>query len=298
MTIPYRPNSSAALLRAACILRIGLRSVRVGDWRPISAYLQDRPLQLDVELLAVLKGAVDWAPHSRLHLTATQAANRGPRFVAVPGIWSRVDLSPGTELIAFASAGGAAADVLDETACFRLSPAAEVQSDLDLAAQVTASGADLASAVHQIVATMPRVVGPLLAQALADLVWDAWPRPEDGLAAVLSLLLSRQLPAPSRYVLLSDLVSGVLLRDPAPDSLIAPVVRAGFQLLGEPAAEPLHENLITTYLPNLLGLEGGALPRAVQDVYPDPADRAAALAGLGRHALVPEAAGLAAWLQS
>src|SRR5205085_12375896 len=117
--IPVRPEAESEILRAEHILRVRIQSHRIGTFVAVSSRFQEREVELDLVLIGVLKGVVQEQPGDLITIRVTQTENVGLRITAVPGAYSRVDLTEGLEYIAFSEgAGTSAAQALLDPFCF------------------------------------------------------------------------------------------------------------------------------------------------------------------------------------
>jgi hypothetical protein len=64
-----------------------------------------------------------------------------------------------------------------------------------------------------------------------------------------------------------------------------------------PEAADLHENLIGTYLPNLLGISSGLPPQPASKVFEDRESERSAVEAFLRHGTVADAAPILEWIQ-
>ncbi|WP_437719057.1 hypothetical protein WMF45_23170 [Sorangium sp. So ce448] len=295
--IPYRPDSRSEILRAARILCVRIDSALADLFHPVAPNLQERKVALALTLLAVSKGEVAEAPGDKISIRVTQAENLGSRFTAVPGVWSRIDLSPGSEFVAFTGPDGAsAAEALADPVCFRLAPADPAAGDV---ADVDMAGCPelrLAGLLDRLCGSEARF-GPFFARYLADRLPDAFPDRRADLDAVLRVLEAPALGTSSRFVLCDGAVGNFILWSPLSRELMPPFVLSLFRLLLLPEAADLHENLTSTWIPNLVGIEGGMERLVADDVFAGDPLRAQAAGALAQ-ANLPGAGPLLAWVQS
>ena len=295
--ICFRPDARWEILRAARILRLRVDAFEAGPFRPDPPFVQ-RDVVLMLTLLAVHKGDVQEAPGERIHTQVTQTANATNRHTALPGVWSAIDLDPGLELVAFTGAEGAtAAEALVDPVCFELLPALSAADDVASAEEAGCPELPLAELIGRL-ERRGASFGPLFAHYLVDRLPEVFPDHAADLDAVLRVLESRDLGPPARFALCSGIVGRFILVGRVPLDMLRRLLASLFRLLTMPEAADLHPNLASTWIPNLVGIEGSMEPVGASDVLTG-GSRRAEIATAVQQLRGPEAvAPLMAWLAS
>lgn len=291
--IRFQPNAQSEILRAARILQVRIDSFQAGGFRPDPPFM-NRNVALILTLTAVSKGEVREAPGDRLQIEVIQTVNAGSRFTAVPGVWSRVELAADLELIAFTGPEGTTAvEALVDPACFLVTPADPAASDVakaDQAEDLAVRVADLIARLHSRTASF----GILFVRYLLDRLPEVFPDHVEDFDALLRLLEAPELDASARFALCQGMVGAFILAGSVRIEMMRRLLQSLFQLLTMPEAEGLRQNLAVTWIPNLVGIEGGMDRLAAADVLDGPL-RAAAVVAVEP---ITAAAPLLAWLRS
>lgn len=280
----WRPGASYA--QSASVVHL-----RVASATPGPTTDQQRCVALELEVVTAYRGAAK--PGERVRVVVAQSMIT--HYTSRPaGAWWIVEqsLAPGSEYVALCPAG-ALADVLAGSC--NVMDHAPYQADLAL--------------VHA--AETARVTGlPLIAKLRAacaaanvlatGYVWEqtaAQARTELAtFDALLGVVLEPACSTTTRAVLFDAVYGAGLERDALPH--VRRLVRAMFQLLALPQAAGLHDNLIGTWLPNALGLDGGLPQRTAAEIFAgDPAGRTAATRTLAAYRGSADAGKLRAWLR-
>jgi hypothetical protein len=295
--IPVLPDSPSIVLRSSHILRIAVEAAAVGAWTPDSPGLNRRTVDLTLRAVEVLKGDVGVAPGARFAVRVQQFAwstRRTPD--ALPGLWSSASTDVGTELLAFASSSLTAPEALVvEPACHTLLPAPQGLADVKLAANAESRHQGLTELLGEA-----RRAAPSLGWIFPEYLWARYrARAADDHAAldeILGLLEYPPLSPDARYALLDRVVSAAGDEHATP-AVIDRTALALAQLLATPEAAALHDGIIETHLPNVLGLAGGAARRSAGNVFDGhPDDRGRFSRALQARASAPAAARLLSWL--
>lgn len=305
------PGSRAPILAATHIVDLAIRRVHAHPWGPDSGRFERRVVDLEVELQGTWKGDVEADLGDRCAIRVAQYRPAGPRFIAVPGPWSRIPLEEHPAVTVFSTpCAEALGDLLVAKAVRTVELTGAVAPSLHVLSGMGTPPMPLRLLLRRVAAT-PERVGRHAAWVLVarftelslstTLEVDAVPTLMGGVAdvdAALALIARDALEGPSRWVLLTELVTMLLLRDPAPDPVVGRVVHATLELLVEPKGQPLRPAMLQTYLPNLLGLVGGSVPKHADLVFAtDPSARRASIAAAGAMGAEPGAAELLAWLR-
>jgi hypothetical protein len=158
------------------------------------------------------------------------------------------------------------AELLAEPACRKLEAAEAALPDLALASRTGKPPLPLAALIERTFAERDQF-GYLFAQYLSARIAESLFHRQEDLDAVLRLIADPQLAERARWILLTDLYSQFLLLDPAPIGAVEQLLSATFRTLALPEAASLRSPMYSTYVPNLLGLEGGALKKSAREVY-------------------------------
>ena len=243
--------------RASHVYLIRIVSAKPGDWRPAPRRTRTRSVELRVRIEKALKGAGN---PGELTIVVDQSEPSGPMDVAVPGAWSGQSIDASTEYVVFShSASLAEKDTLE------VRPAREALADTQLALQSDALGWTVLQALQH---GAGHPLGPLFVQyassRLPEILFDDFAQ-FDGL---MTLLEKEALSASVRLATLEEIFSRFLLADPAPPGFVARLAAASLRMIvGKDLA--VRQRLIETLLPNLVGIEGGATPKAASDVLSD-----------------------------
>lgn len=294
--IPFRAEAESEILRAASILRVRIESLQQGPWQQISPRFKQCELLLELRLQAVLKGGVDEEPGQGFSLRVQRTENASPRYSALPGVYSQFDLAAGMELIGFSRMlGGSAAVAMAEPACFSLAPAQQAAEDVACAD----SAPDLQTTLAELLSHLQgrrAGFGVYFASYLIDRVPEGFFGAGGDLDAVLDVLRAPELAPDTRYVLCDGLVERIVQYSPIDTSALQQCVNGLLRLLLLPEAAELHANLVQTWLPNLVGLEGSLQPHAAAELVPEAGLRTRAAAAVSQLDAAGAASALGAWL--
>lgn len=281
--IPFNPDAQSAILRAASILRVRIVSLQQLPWRTISPRFRECELVLEMELVAVLKGSVDDTVGQRFQVQALRTENTSPRYSAVPGVYSQFELDElvsGVELVGFSRMlGGSAAAAMTEPACFSLAPPIPAATDVAWAD----TRPDLEQPLAEQLAglqTHRAEFGGYFASYLVDRVPEGFFGAGGDLEAVIDVLRAPELAPDTRFVLCDGLIERIVQYSPIDHSALQQCVHGLLRLLLLPEAADLHDSLVQTWLPNLVGVEGSLEPHPAVDLVPEAGLRARAAAAL------------------
>lgn len=289
---------TSIVLQATHILRIRMEDADVGGWSaPRDGWLQ-RSAHLTITLLEVLKGTVDRRPGEQMRLRVTQYSSGSPRRPAAPGVWSNQPLDSGTELLAFASSGAdrPVESLLEEGTCQQIMPAEGNLANVRLALRADAEGLPPAAIVN-LALQQASSLGYLFAEylwaklagpALADLTV---------FQSLMRLLETPELSPIARWALINAVYSTTVHSPAATPEHVHRLARAFFRLLEVDQDPSVTDNIVQTFLPNLLGVQGGLPDRDADDVFRDsPQERAKVEAILRRYQGTASTQALLAWL--
>ncbi|MES2163575.1 MAG: hypothetical protein V4476_20650 [Pseudomonadota bacterium] len=292
--ISIQPNSKSEILRATHILEVEVMAATAGEWLPEGRF-QRRAVTLDLILQKVWKGAMARFEHRDTEVVVMQYQPATPLYGAIPGAWSSVDLHEGAALIVFCSGpDGAWRRLLEEPCCRRVLPFEVAFADVALASEDGMPPLPLPLLLKR---TMLRhdQYGPLFALYVAARFLELHRYDDDERAAILHALENPALPDVARRILYEELHVSLLLADPAPAALIRMLIESTLRVLDLPGSDVLRDHVLHTYLPNLLGIVGGAVPKSAHELFADDG------AGRERTAAFFDAAGaadLARWARA
>ncbi len=291
------PGSPSAVLRATHILLFRIESSRPSPFTTNAVGNPERTVGLTVVVEEVLKGEIQYPPGTPVQLEIRQTGRLGTRMYMVPGVWSDQPIDPGTRLVAFAAGPtGRVAELLADPYCFRILPPEECRNDVRLALRAESgdvSTTDLlktansgASYLHYVFAEY--LVARLNGSLLSNL---------EDFRLLMAFLENPALPGVPRSTVLTFAGNQMAALAPAPRAYVESLAATMFHLIGLPQAAPLAGNLIGVYLPNLLGLRGGAPRQRASDLFQDAPKERQRAAQILRDYHGPEpTGGLREWL--
>jgi hypothetical protein len=294
--IDVDPDSRSLILRATHIVAARVVSADDPQWLPVANMGEERVVSLQLALEQVLKGRVRQRPGDSIRIQAKQR-RVGMSWRPLPGVWSNVPVAPGTRLVAFSRMeGDDAAAALNDPAALQLIPAADALDDVQVVARVAAGGMGL----RALLAAAAAVDGTL-GSLFADYLWARFQA--EAMAnfaafdSIVEFMERRSLNRVARATLLMSIPDAVLAPEPPPADHVDRFAVAMFRLLDMPEAAALHENIVGTYLPNLLGLSEPD-PRPAGAVFKNyPQDRSRAARALSPYSRQSSASLLAEWLR-
>lgn len=293
------PESKSVILSANHILLLTVRSAIVGEWTSGESSVQERTVQAECSLDEVWKGDIPESMGKRIETNLHQWQPAGPRFFKVPGVWSGQSLEPGARFVVFCGAGASSlAEWLLEPVCQQVETAEVALPDLELAALAGHPPLRLPELIARSFsrrASFDYLFAQYVSARLPELLY---PRLDD-FEPLTRLLEDPQLAQRARWILLTDLYSQFLLRDPAPITFVERLVASTFRILALPEGSTLRAPMIGTYIPNLVGLKGGAAPKPASQVFEGKTeDRRFATQVLATCSGVAGVERIAQWLQS
>jgi hypothetical protein len=289
-----RPNSRSLILRATHIIVAQVVSANDPAWVRGPTF-EERIISLQLELEEVVKGRIKQRPGDIVRVEAKQV-RLGMSWRPMPGVWSNVPVADGTRLVAFSRMeGDDAAVALTDPAAVQLILAGEALHDVHVVSNVARRGMNL----RTLLAEATPVAGAL-GWLFADYLWAKYEA--EAIAnfadfnAIMEFMERPSLNRIARATLLMSIPDSVLAPEPQLTRHIDRLAVAMFRLLALPEAAALHENIVGTYLPNLLSArEPTSRPASVvfKD-YPQEQSRALrALTAYKQH----DSAALLDWLR-
>lgn len=281
-TTPQSPPQSL-VLRATHILLLRVDAASAGEWAPAAEKGFRRTVEVTFKVLEVLKGATEEEPVDQLTAEIEQYESRSLWVVPVPGVWSGQPLEPGTELLVFCRhPGGLSAEMLREPRCLSVKTAAEGLVSTRLALQAESGDVSLLELLKKADA-QAESLDPLFVDYLADKIEGDVLFAADIFEPVLSCLETSGLPVQVRAGLLDAVRRQVTTSPSASDRHVNRLILTLFRIVRKGRAPELRDNILEVFLPNLLGLRGGAKKRLATEVFEDqPEERAGAEEALGQ----------------
>jgi hypothetical protein len=290
-----QPNSHSLMLRATHIIVARVVSANDPTWVR-GAEFEERIISLQLELEETLKGRIRQRPGETLRVEAKQL-RLATAWRPLPGVWSNVPVAAGTRFVAFSRMDGDdAAAALNDPAVIQLVLVADALRDVRLAANAARRGVNLGGLLAEAIP-----VADSIGDLFADYLWAKYEAEAVANFAAFNLIMEfMERPALNRIAratLLMSIPSSILAPEPQLTKHIDRLAVAMFRLLALPEAATLHDNIVGTYLPNLLDAgEPTARPASVVfKGYPNEQSRASR--ALAAHKNHDAAAVLLNWLR-
>lgn len=300
MTQTAHTDSKSIILRSTHILLVKVMTAKVGAWAPSRPGLKSRSVDLSLQVVETLRGRLDPAPTGPVHISITQTDYAGELMMQpLTGAWAGAELLPGTMLVVFATSAEARVEhILVEPACTRVVPAEPALSGLRIAAQAEADELPLGRTLALAARDTAR-----LDSTFAEFLWGKYGNGAMASQSDFDLLADfterKGLEARTRQALLNGGYDLVKLHGDAIAERAQRLALAMCRVLLMPEAADLHENLIGTYLPNLLGITSGLPPLAASAVFKGhEAERNAVKAFLRSHGTDTDTTPLVTWLNA
>jgi hypothetical protein len=289
-------DSRSYLLRATHVVLVRIEAAKAGNWAPNERGVV-RTVEVEARLEAIFKGKLGELPGNIVRAALVQFGTGTSRIAGVPGAWSHRRIEAGSRFVVISvTRSENAAEVLLDPACQLALPAEDALVDVELAAQAEGQALDVWRTVELAAASAPRL-GVLFPEYLWGRFGAAALVDGQRFEPIAKLLEQRSLAPGARATLVSTLVSAVTSPEPLPTGQVARLAISFFRLLAMPEAARLHDNLVGTYLPNLIGLAGGVELRASGVFHDRPADRGQAERALRAYKGSEPAAPLLEWLK-
>jgi hypothetical protein len=300
VTQTIHANSHSIVLRSTHILLVEVLSAKAGIWEPSKPGLKSRRVDLSLHISETLRGKLDPAPIGPVNIAITQNDYDGELMMQpLPGVWSHVDLQPGTKLVVFSESDeNGVASVLAEPACMRVMPAEQALPGIRIAVQAAEADMPLE---HILALARPEAIR--LDSTFADFLLEKY-----GAAAISSqsnfdlladFIEQKGLDLHTRQALLQGTYDLVGLHGDATPQRAQRLALTMCRVLLLPEAADLHENLIGTYLPNLLGITSELPHQAASAVFKgNQAERNAVISFLHKRPNGADVAPLLTWLNT
>lgn len=310
-TAAPRPADAPAASPIPPIVAAALTCETTAAWRPSFSFKQSghalhlrvaaaspgptldgsRCVALDLEIVDSFRGSGRVGDHVRLVVKQAMIEHYTSRPA---GAWWIVEqsLASGSEYVALCPSGPLA-DVL------------RAECTVSVAAPHLANLVMLRDAVAHDLGGVPLIARLRATCAIADEIATGYVWEQTGkqaltdlpiFDALLSVVTEPSCSTTARAMML-DVVSGVAMTADKP-AHVTRVARAMFKLLGMPEAVGFHDNLVGTFLPNALGLDGGIPKLKPTDVFSgDLKGRAAAMKTLADYKGTSDVTKLRAWIK-
>ena len=291
-------NSPSIVLRSTHIVLIEVLAANDGPWGESRPGFESRTVELSVRITETLRGKLDPPPTTPVSISITQYKYAGMLMMQpLPGPWPGGELSPGMLLAAFAETAESSIErVLASPACTLVLFAEPVATGLRIASQAEAGNLSLENTLALADSASLR-----LDPIFAEFLWAKYG--DDAMASVsqLNLLASfaekKELTVGTRQALLQGAYDLIGLHSDSTPKAARRLALAMFRVLLMPDAADLHENLIDTFLPNLLGITSGLHAEPASAVFMgEDALRAASKEFLQRQGALAGAKSLLHWL--
>jgi hypothetical protein len=291
--------SPSLILRATHILIVRVNTPRPTPWQTADGWLV-RSVDLVATVQEVLK-APEGAPltgPSRLRVT--QYANPSPLQMPIPGAWSEAPVEPGASVLVFSVAEPSAdlATVLVEPACQRVLPSEVAPMGVRLAMRRERRELTISEFLTQAVGIAPSLDAIFVDYLSAQLTNPELARIET-FERLTALLETPGITTATRANLLNAVIGSVSNSPIYSDAHLNRLAVALFRVALSPIDPNLRENVLSVYLPNHIGLTGGARLRRASEVFRDLADEREEIEWAMRaHAHTPSGAKLVTWLRA
>jgi hypothetical protein len=246
------PSSRSLILRATHILVFQVTNVDATPWSPRPAGGEQRELVLKLRLEEIVKGRVAQIANSTVRLQVQQI-KRGEGWTPMPGVWSNVAVDVGLRFVGFSVSGSRdAAVVLNDPAVVASLPAESALPEVHLAARNAQ-----AHAAAFLADSRPRAGA--LGNLWADYLWARYGTEALDDVSIFTVIADAlewpELATVARSTLLMTIPDSVLAQEPPATKSIDRLAAAMVHILSLPSASALHENIVGTFLPNLVDAE-------------------------------------------
>jgi hypothetical protein len=286
------PDSRSLILKSTHIVLVRVNKVEAPAWAAEPA----RPVRIELNVLETFKGELtdDRGP---VRFEVTQRRELPERYPYPNDCWSGQEVQPGAELVVFSqTASRAAADVVGQAACQRLMLASQASSSVRAAAQVETDNPPIGSLARRLI-PVAGGIQEVFMEYLVERLHDPGFEERVNFEAVMDLLEERALKPVVRVTLWNGLRNYVQSSASLQDWHIHRLAIALFRLLALPEAKPIHDNIVGTYLPNLLDV-GTPEVHSADAVFREwPAERQKANAALNAYTGAAPKSPLQAWLR-
>lgn len=271
--IEPQAESLSTILRSSHIFLIRVESSTPGPWIQRDGSPR-REVRLQLRLEEILKGEVREPAGSIVPVLMAQTGRPGGRIYALPGVWSEHSIEPGTQLVAFSSGSTDRASVLLlEPSLKQLLPAAEALDDVRIAMDAERKRLPL-SAIVDLAKSAAAKLDYTFAEYLSAKAETSLLASRDEFARLAHFVEEPALKPVVRATLVANISSTMTELAPAPTQFVSIWATTLIHVAGMPEAKDLSGNILTVYLPNLVGATGGAPKTKASDLFRNsPHDR-------------------------
>jgi hypothetical protein len=274
-------SSRSEVLNSSAIFVFRVIAVSFGAWQPEQGGLQNREVNLTLDIEDSLKGTLLQRKGEPFKLLVRQRGTGSYRVMDYYGLWSHVSLQPDVRFVAFCKGQSNDATVLltnDQDT--RLLDPQNALPDTKAALELEARQAP-SSEIIQAARNDFRQRRGIFARYIWERTKELALQSPSVFEQVMEVVEDPATTDEARTSLLTCAYEDLSM-SPAPSRKMQMLlIRAMFNLLSSPWAKSLQEELAERYLPNMLGLEAGPTRFAAGEIFGDrPAQRQRALTGL------------------
>ena len=295
MTQTVQSDSKSIVVRSTNIVLVDVVRAVAGEWAASRPGLKSRNVELTLRAAEQFRGKLDPPPAGEVQVSITQFDYAGElRMQPLPGVWPGVPLAAGMSLVIYSSSQDARIEKVIDAATL------VVEAETVLSGLRIVSKAESQNLHLDAVLALAAPEAPKLDSSFADFMWAEYG--DQALASVnqFNLLADfterKDLTIETRQSFLKGGYDLVGLHGDGTPALAQRLARTMVHLLTIPGTEDLHENLIETFLPNLLGITSELPPQKSADVFRDHETDRAALDAFLRHDKTEAGAVLLKWL--
>lgn len=261
------PESRSLVLRATHILWVHIETAQPGAWEKAPTGGVRRENQLTVRLQETLKGSTTEHPGDTVRTKILQYGTGTTRIAGVPGVWSNLSLDPGTEWVVFChSQKTNLAELLSEPDCIRVLPKADALTDVRIALSAEADKKKLTD-----VLALAHPSAKSLRFVFAEYLWTRYSTTalasDADYERLITFLEDPNLSYITRSSLLNYVDAGTSDGEIVSEARVGRLAIGMFRIMGLPGSTEMHDELIETSLPNLLGLLGGGKKITAHTVF-------------------------------
>lgn len=243
---------TSEILRSGLIVHVAIDDAELGEWQPEPGTgLRSRTGLLRLRVVEVLKGRLTAGPGEVVELTIEQRGTGTGRVTDYYGLWSHVDTTPGTELLAFCDNQEDLTAALTEEHCEQLVDPAGVLADVRLALGVEARQLP-ADGLLAEAARLQAEGGALFARYIWARVRNAVVGSAARFDALMRIAEDPLTRTAAQEAYLQAAYEDATFNESLTADQRARLARAMFRTALDPAQGELRDHLLTTYLPNLV----------------------------------------------
>ena len=270
------PDSPSILLRAVQIQFLRVEELSIGPWETGPRRTESRHFELRGRIDEVLKGVVDEGVGAQVLVKGRQVRPAGGRDQSVPGVWSRITLQPGQRLAVFSTTSSKHVEaMLREDSILGVFPAESVRADIIHAMDAESSPGSLSKDLENLGEAGNDLTPVFGEYVMARLQENVLFKDVKGFDHVMSWVEGPTVSDSLRRFVVASLFSIILVSEPTAPGYGDRLAVGAFRILAQWPREPLASQLVNTYLPNLLGLEGGASQKSPEMIFSNDEDERA-----------------------